>query len=135
MERAHFKITRIHIYIHSLIHRFICVCPLDLTVDNKCQSMDSDKEIEYHTIIIIQGVFLSLRRNHSLHALHKLVFCNVTSGRSHILDQIVTPSQSCLTSRSFMSTGYPFCDSDFPSIATSPRHVDPPICGCFLLCS
>ena len=76
-------------------------------------------------IIITRGVSLSLRRNPSLHALHNFLSFAMWPRRSYILDQIVAPSHSWSASRSFMSTGYPFSDSDCSSIVTAPRHVKP----------
>ena len=51
------------------------------------------------------------------------VFRNVTPSTSYISDQVVAPSRSWSTSRYFMSTGYPFCDSDCPSVVTFPLHL------------
>ena len=53
----------------------------------------------------------------------QLLFRNVTPRRSYISDQVVAPSRSWSASRSFMSTEYPFCDPDCPSVVMSPRHL------------
>ena len=54
------------------------------------------------------------------------VFLNVTQHRSYISDQVFAPSRSWSASGSLMSTGYPFFDSDCPSVAMSPRHATRP---------
>ena len=86
-------------------------------------------------IIITQGVSLSLRRNPSLHALHN--FLSFTMGLqvgptyqiklSHNL--VLGRPRGLLCPRGIHSV------TDCPSIVTSPRHVTPPICVCFLLSS